>query len=131
MHHIGVALRVNPRNKNTLVNGVILVSVPESIMGEKAKVLSVGNSIGKGEVESSWNGVTRILCWTLGELYSGATVEFDVQVPVATSEDEPADVAFPILLRYDSHGCLLSDVKLNVDSKTNTAHKFRVYHREV
>lgn len=159
-------LRVNPRNTHSLLNAVVLVHVPLHIDGARAQVSSVGRSIGRGNIDSTqWNEMTRILSWKLGELYSGAVCEFEAIFPpmestttasggggdeaepiLAQEEDGKTSYAmFPVLLRYECEGSLLSDVDLECSgwmrgsngSGSNNApppivkRKFRVYHREV
>ncbi len=130
--------------------------VPLNIDGACAQVSSVGRSIGRGVMDTTqWNEMTRILSWKLGELYSGAVCEFEAIFPPMSDggggggggsgnyDDEAEDVAkqtsslFPVLLRYDCDGSLLSDVELDFSGGTPTTttpivkRKFRVYHREV
>lgn len=144
-------LRVNPRNESSLLNAVVLVSVPHEYDGSNAIVNSVGRSIGKGSVDTtSWSNVTRILSWKLGELYSGAICEFEATFPLNTNDDGDADLSemlggspsspgetkFPVLIRYESEGCLLSGVSVdfgkdNAGPSYLVKRKFRVYHREV
>lgn len=131
-------LRVNPRNTTSLLNAVVLVAVPDEFDGEQAQVSSVGRSIGKGQIDTNWSNVTRILSWRLGELYSGAICEFEALFPPSNTEpvqemNGPAETKFPVLLRYDSEGSLLSAVDLDFGNGSSTPtmkRKFRVYHRE-
>jgi len=132
-------LRVNPRNINSLLDTVVLVSVPDEFDGEKAQVSSVGRTIGKGNIDTNWSGITRILSWKLGELYSGAICEFEALFPPSDLEPVqeihgPTDTKFPVLLRYDSEGSLLSDVDINFGDglcPPSIRRNFRVYHREI
>jgi hypothetical protein len=122
---------------------VVLVYVPNEFDGERAQVSSVGRSIGKGKIDTNWGAITRILSWRLGEMYSGAICEFEALFTPSDDEDPLLDemnghasgVDFPILLRYDCEGSLLSDVDLDFgDGQKNVPlvkRKFRVYHREV
>ena len=138
---IQLQLRVNPRNANSLLNTVVLICVPSEYDGETAKVSSVGRSIGKGDIDTTnWSGeITRIFSWRLGELYSGAVCEFEAFFPLndivaeQQSEEERNENKFPILLRYDCEGSLLSDVDLHFGGAkaSSVSRKFRVYHREV
>ncbi len=145
--------------------------VPLHIDGASAQVSSVGRSIGRGVIDTTqWNDMTRILSWKVGELYSGAVCEFEAIFPLLGSgrsggggsesyaepilaqeeeeeEEEEKDIArkptmFPVLLRYDCDGSLLSDIDLDFmgwkgGGGLNDApppivkRKFRVYHREV
>ena len=142
-------LRVNPRNVNSLLNTVVIVCVPHEFDGEMAQVSSVGRSIGKGRIDTHWSGITRILSWRLGELYSGAICEFEALFTPSDYDNEhaqaiidhgpsgPTETNFPVLLRYDSEGSLLSDVDLDFGQEASDNHaptikrRFRVYHREV
>ena len=144
-------LRVNPRNANSLMNTVVLVCVPPEFDGENAQVSSVGRSIGKGKLDTNWSGITRILSWRLGELYSGAICELEALfLPRDNTIDEPmqeindgsrsmSETKFPVLLRYDSEGSLLSgvDLKFGGDGSSDSnkipsvKQRFRVYHREI
>lgn len=150
-------LRVNPRNTCSLVNAAVLIHVPSDIDGATAQVSSVGRSIGKGTIDTQWSDITRILSWRVGELYSGAVCEFEAifpprsmsggssdAEPVIAQEKDPKNrtsyAEFPVLLRYDCEGCLLSDVDLDCsgwggeganNSSPIVKRKFRVYHREV
>jgi hypothetical protein len=135
-------LMVNPRNSNPLVNAAVVVSVPFGYDGQHISVSSVGRSIGKGAIKSNWSGLTRLLSWSLGELYSGAICDFEAVFPKSSDEDDvPMDGSmsargssqFPLLLRYDAEGSLLSDVQVKCSSATEASFKksFRVYHREV
>mmetsp|Transcript_7980 Transcript_7980/g.17997 ORF Transcript_7980/g.17997 Transcript_7980/m.17997 type:complete len:407 (-) Transcript_7980:179-1399(-) len=133
-------LRVNPRNSNSLFNAAVLVSVPAEFDGEKAQVSIVGRSIGKGKIDTNWNGITRILSWKLGEFYSGAMCEIEALIPPNDTEPVlemygPTDTKFPVLLRYDSEGGLLSDVDFDFGEGSKNSpsikRKFRVYHREI
>jgi len=139
---ISYHLRVNPRNDKPLVNAVVLVSVPDEFDGANARVCSVGRTIGKGNIDTNWSGITRILSWKLGELYSGAICEFEAlfspsSVESVQNEHESSsqvDTKFPVLLRYDSAGCLLSNVDLDFGEGSkppSVERKFRVYHREI
>lgn len=135
-------LMVNPRNTNPLVNAAVVVSVPFGYDGQHISVSSVGRSIGKGAIKSNWSGLTRLLSFSLGELYSGAICDFEAVFPKSSDEDDvPMDGSmsakgssqFPLLLRYDAEGSLLSDVQVRCSSATGASFKkgFRVYHREV
>jgi len=137
-----IELRVNPRNAKSLLNAVMLISVPNEYDGEQSRVSAVGRSIGKGEIDTSWGGITRILSWRMGELYSGAICEFEALFPTSADEDPLLDVMngpassadFPVLLRYDCEGSSLSDVDLDFGDSQSVPlvkRKFRVYHREV
>jgi len=140
---IQLQLRVNPRNANSLLNTVVLICVPSEYDGETAKVSSVGRSIGKGDIDTTnWSGeITRIFSWRLGELYSGAVCEFEAFFPLndivaeqqSEEEKNENEPKFPILLRYDCEGSLLSDVDLHFGGTkaSSISRKFRVYHREV
>jgi hypothetical protein len=139
---ITIRLLVNPKNTKSLLNAVVLIYVPKEYDGEQSRVTAVGRSIGKGEIDTSWGEITRILSWRLGELYSGAICEFEALLLTSADEDPlldemngPASSAdFPVLLRYDCEGSLLSDVDLDFgDSQIVplVKRKFRVYHREV
>ena len=140
---IQLQLRVNPRNANSLLNTVVLICVPSEYDGETAKVSSVGRSIGKGDIDTTnWSGeITRIFSWRLGELYSGAVCEFEAFFPLndivaeqqSEEEKNESEPKFPILLRYDCEGSLLSDVDLHFGGAkaSSISRKFRVYHREV
>ncbi|KAL3815683.1 hypothetical protein ACHAXA_006576 [Cyclostephanos tholiformis] len=123
-------LRVNPSNAHSLLNAAILVHVPAECDGANSLVNSVGRSIGKGEIDTHWADMARILSWRLGELYGGAICEFEALFPynnIGSSNDDsppPSDgtdgiassvVDFPVLLRYDCEGCLLSDVDPDLD----------------
>lgn len=157
-HQILFTLRVNPRNTHSLLNTVVLVHVPPHVDGASAQVSSVGRSIGRGELDTTqWNEMTRILSWKLGELYSGAVCEFEVIFsPLGSTGNNDDDVPslahevkekklsssssssqnatmFPVLLRYDCEGSLLSDVDLDWSGRNTPVIKrrFRVYHREV
>lgn len=149
-------LRVNPRNESSLLNAVVLVSVPEQYDGERSVVNSVGRSIGKGNIDTNWSDVTRILSWKLGELYSGAIVEFEASFPIDNdsvesslfaqqqNQQQGGETKFPVLMRYESEGSLLSCIDLDFgggggDKKGGGSNKmassvnrrFKVYHREV
>lgn len=137
-------LMVNPRNSSPLVNGAVVISVPFGYDGQFASVHSVGRSIGKGVIDSNWSDMTRLLSWQLGELYSGAICEFEVVFPTSSDEDDMDDILmsetisdgaskFPLLLRYDSEGSLLSEVDVNCGKSVGPTFKkgFRVYHREI
>jgi hypothetical protein len=137
-----IELRVNPRNAKSLLNAVMLICVPNEYDGEQSRVSAVGRSIGKGEIDSSWGGITRILSWRMGELYSGAICEFEALFLTSSDEDPlldemngPSSTAdFPVLLRYDCEGSSLSDVDLDFGDSQSVPlvkRKFRVYHREV
>lgn len=137
-----IELRVNPRNAKSLLNAVMLICVPKEYDGEQSRVSAVGRSIGKGEIDSSWGGITRILSWRMGELYSGAICEFEALFLTGSDEDPlldemngPSSTAdFPVLLRYDCEGSSLSDVDLDFGDSQSVPlvkRKFRVYHREV
>ena len=140
---IQLQLRVNPRNANSLLNTVVLICVPSEYDGETAKVSSVGRSIGKGDIDTTnWSGeITRIFSWRLGELYSGAVCEFEAFFPLndivaeqqSEEEKNESEPKFPILLRYDCEGSLLSDVDLHFRGAkaSSISRKIRVYHREV
>jgi len=140
---IQLQLRVNPRNANSLLNTVVLICVPSEYDGETAKVSSVGRSIGKGDIDTTnWSGeITRIFSWRLGELYSGAVCEFEAFFPLndiiaeqqSEEEKNESEPKFPILLRYDCEGSLLSDVDLHFGGAraSSVSRKFRIYHREV
>ena len=67
-------LRVNPRNMYSLLNTVVLVCVPNEYDGKSAEVNSVGLSITLN--------LTRSLSFRLGELYSGALMEFEALFPL-------------------------------------------------
>ena len=154
-------LRVNPRNETSLINAVVLVSVPEQYNGERSVVNSVGRSIGKGNIDTNWSSdVTRILSWKLGELYSGAIVEFEASFPIDTNDgssvepllfaqqqqqEEGGETKFPVLMRYKSEGSLLSCIDLdfggggggeegggsNKMASSSVKRRYKVYHREV
>mmetsp|Transcript_27825 Transcript_27825/g.47300 ORF Transcript_27825/g.47300 Transcript_27825/m.47300 type:complete len:404 (+) Transcript_27825:118-1329(+) len=131
-------LRVNPRNVNSLLNAVVIVAVPDEFDGEMAEVCSVGRTIGKGNIDTNWSGITRILSWTLGELYSGAICEFEALLPRSASQTAKQtygaeETKFPVLLRYDSEGSVLSDIDLDFADGLSPSmkKKFRVYHREI
>ena len=154
-------LRVNPRNETSLINAVVLVSVPEQYNGERSVVNSVGRSIGKGNIDTNWSSdVTRILSWKLGELYSGAIVEFEASFPIDTNDgssvepllfaqqqqqEEGGETKFPVLMRYESEGSLLSCIDLdfggggggeegsgsNKMASSSVKRRYKVYHREV
>ena len=128
-------LRVNPRNITSLLNAVVLVSVPDEFDGANAQVSSGLNKY----IDTNWSDVTRILSWRLGELYSGAICEFKALFarkdtdPVRETE-RPTETEFPVLLRYESKGGLLSDVGIDLRNGTHPCsvkRNFRVYHREV
>lgn len=136
-------LRVNPRNMYSLLNTVVLVCVPNEYDGKSAEVNSVGLSIGKGTIDTTnWSGdLTRILSFRLGELYSGALMEFEALFPLkgdtaqSSEGKKNGEPKFPVLLRYDCEGSLLSDVDIDLgggaDARSYVKQKFRVYHREV
>lgn len=149
-------LRVNPRNARSLLDANVLVCVPTGHDGSAATVSSVGRSIGKGKIDARWSGnVTRILSWRMSELYSGAICEFEAVFPRGggggdDEDEEDGDggdddgisterVKFPVMLRYDSEGSLLSDVVLDFGGGGGggagggpaVRRSFRVYHREV
>jgi hypothetical protein len=137
-------LMVNPRNMNPLVNATVIISVPFGYDGERSCVSSVGCSIGKGNIGSNWSGVSRLLSWKLGDLYSGAICEFEAVFPASSDDDDDMDDTvtetmpygaskFPVLLRYDSDGSLLSGVEVNCGHATGHSFKkgFSVYHREI
>jgi len=138
---IQLQLRVNPRNANSLLNTVVLICVPSEYDGETAKVSSVGRSIGKGDIDTTnWSGeITRIFSWRLGELYSGAVCEFEAFFPLndivaeqqSEEEKNENEPKFPILLRYDCEGSLLSDVDLHFGGAraSSVSRKFRVFAR--
>lgn len=126
-------LRVNPRNTTPLSNAVVLVAVPEDFDGAHARVSSAGRNIG-----TNWSDMTRILSWRLGELRSGAICEFEARFHPRESDPVgdaggPGEAKFPVLLRYDADGGLLSDVGLEFGDGAQPSVKqhFRVYHREV
>ncbi len=136
--------------------------VPLHIDG--ACVSSVGR---RGVMDTTqWNEMTRILSWKLGELYGGAVCEFEAIFPPlesgsgggggsgsdvehlhAQEEDDEyyfakTSTMFPVLLRYDCDGSLLSDIgldfmgwkggrDLNDTPPPIVKRTFRVYHREV
>lgn len=120
-------------------NGVILVSVPDEFDGEKARVFSFGRAAGKGDKDTNWSDITRILSWRLGELGGGDICEFEARFPRSDAEPageigHDADANFPVLLRYDSEGSLLTGVDLDFGEgviSPSVKRKFRVYHREV
>ncbi|KAL7439080.1 hypothetical protein ACHAXM_009228 [Skeletonema potamos] len=137
-------LMVNPRNTSPLVNAAVIISVPFSYAGERSCVSSVGRSIGRGIIDSNWSGVTRLLSWKLGELHSGAICEFEAVFPSSSDDDDDMDdistetmqygaSKFPVLLRYDSDGSLLSGVEINCGRVAGHSFRkgFSVYHREI
>ncbi len=138
-------LRVNPRNGTPLSNAVALMSVPDEYDGRRARVRSAGI---EGDVPADWNDMTRILSWRAGELHGGAIREFEASFPAAGGPGAAAaregrrggrpttEARFPVLLRYDSEGSLLSDADLDFGDgvgrpRPSVRRTFRVYHREV
>ena len=145
---LSLQLMVNPRNTSPLVNADVIVSVPFGYDGERCCVKQsqgdAGHIIDKGVIDSNWSGITRLLSWQLRELHSGAIYEFEAVFPTSSDDDDDDmddiftetmsddSFKFPVLLRYDSAGSLLSGVRINCGRATGHSFKkgFRVYHRE-
>jgi len=145
---LSLQLMVNPRNTSPLVNAAVIVYVPFGYDGERSCVKQsqgdAGHIIDKGVIDSNWSGITRLLSWQLRELHSGAIYEFEAVFPTSSDDDDDDmddiftetmsddSFKFPVLLRYDSAGSLLSGVRINCGRATGHSFKkgFRVYHRE-
>jgi len=136
--HVHIHLRVNPRNKSALHNLAILMSIPDAFNGQTSLVSPVGATGDSGLVKHNWDEMKRLLTWSVEELQSGEVREFKASLLIATSTAQNESVVldaddFPIMLRYDSEGCLLSSISLGVKelSVDCVKHQYRVYHREI
>lgn len=138
--HVHIHLRVNPRNKSALLNMVILMSIPDGFNGQTSLVSPVGlGATGdSGHVKHNWDEMKRLLTWSVEELQSGELREFKASLPRAKSTGQNESVVmdaedFPVMLRYDSEGCLLSSISLGVRelSLDRVKNQYRVYHREI
>lgn len=132
-YQVMIQLRVNPRNQNPLMNVVLLMAVPDGVEGEKATVSHVG---GDGHeplaIDSYWDEMKRILSWQLGELQSGTICEFQASFQGGATVEHKTKLEFPVMIRYDSEGSLLSDIRLDTSvGRALVKRRFRVYHREV
>lgn len=125
---VGIRMRANPTNKSPLINGAILLAVPPYIKGESIKTSREG---------SVWDGMKRVVAWSMEVLEPGQSMEIQAQFEFASSGDyEPQ---FPILVRCDATNAQFSDVQLYSELSDNQSfpvklklsRSVRVLHRKV
>ena len=125
---------------------MVLIAVPEGFDGKNAIVSYIGNDIGgrtarncnNGKIAAKWDEMKRTLAWNLEDLSSGAVYEFQALFPHGVALDRGLasggnKLKFPVMVRYESEGSLLSgiEVDLDVESEGLVKQQFRVYHREI
>lgn len=131
---MGIKMRANPANKSTLQNGAILLAVPPDIKGESVKT-SIQDTV--------WDGMKRLVAWTITELSPGQSMEVQSQFEFATPLEPKVlprpNPKFPILVRFDGKHIQFSDVQLHsIESdkgslpvKLKISRSVRVLHRKV
>ncbi len=113
------------------------MSIPDGFNGQNSHVSHVGSTGDSSVMSHNWDEMKRLLTWSVEELQSGAVREFKATLPFGISNDQNASVLrdlddFPVMIRYDSEGSLLSSISLGVRELSDNCikHRYRVYHRE-
>jgi hypothetical protein len=116
-----------------LTDVAIILAVPPDISGESAKMTQQGGV---------WDGMKRIVAWSVAEVDPGQMIHLHVQFQfVAASEEDPdrATPKFPILVRCSAIDELFSRVSVSATDaydltepvRMNVSRTVRILHRKV
>lgn len=109
---VGVKIRSNPTNRQSLTQISILMAVPPDIRGETVKLTRRGGV---------WDEMKRVVAWPAESLSPGDLIEIQAQFNFVDMNrntnqvQKQADPTFPILVRCEGTNDQFSDVQLGTD----------------
>lgn len=105
---VGIKIRSNPANRQSLKQIAILMAVPPDIRGETVKLTRQGGV---------WDGIKRVMAWPAESLSPGELIEIQAQFSFTDTSQghEKRRPTFPILVRCEGTNDQFSDVRLTTD----------------
>lgn len=129
---MGLKIRANPTNRSALTDVAIIVAVPPNVSGESARMSRQGGA---------WDGMKRLVAWSVDEIDPGQMLELQVQFRfMAGSEEETGPTPmFPILVRCTAIDELFSGVTFSASDandmsaplRMHVSRSSRILHRKV
>lgn len=127
---VGIKIRSNPANGVPMTRLTVLMAVPPDIHGETVMMSKDGGA---------WDGMKRIVAWSLEPLQPGHVIEVQCQFDTAAANAKKATPRFPVLVRCDAIDEQFSDVDVcahyadqkSSPVKINVSRSTRIMHRKV
>jgi hypothetical protein len=114
-YHVGLKIRANPSNESALRPVQVVMAVPPNLAGERYSAATVaGQAVGSVR----WDGLQRVLIWTVPELAPGATCEAQAKLEAST-HTTAMPLKFPVLVRADGAAPSWSSVRVESDTMGN------------
>jgi hypothetical protein len=108
---VKIQAKKNTHSKGTMGNILVAMAVPPTVIGKSLKLLS-GDGV--------YDGLKRIVKWSVSKLENGGVIRFEAEVKVAKKVIGEREVpSFPIVLRCSSKEDTVSSIEVNIEPMKN------------